>query len=146
MNFKDAMHATVLDYPGGADSLAPRMGIKSAAVLRSKANPNIDTHHMRLDEAITMMVCSGDYRVMHAMASDMGGVFSLLPIGEITEANIFALIMQATAKHGDVCKEFNDAMEDGHLSREEKKLMIEKVQNVISSLYQLKNSLEISND
>lgn len=142
MNFKDAMHATVLDYPGGADSLAPRMGIKSPQVLRSKVNPNIDTHHLRLDEAISMVVCSGDYRLMHAMASDMGGVFSLLPTGDITEKNIFALIMQATAKHGDVCKEFHEAMEDGHVSPEEKKLMIVKVQNVISSLYTLKNLLE----
>lgn len=52
MNVKDATHATVHDYPGGAESLAPRMGIKSPQVLRNKVNPTTDTHHLRLDEAI----------------------------------------------------------------------------------------------
>lgn len=142
MNVKDAMHATVKDYPGGAESLAPRMGIKSPAVLRSKVNPNIDTHHLHLDQAVSMMVLSGDYRIMHAMAGEMGGVFELLPTGNVTEANIFALIMHASAKHGDICQEFHEAMADGHLSNDEKAMMIDKVQATISSLYKLKQLLE----
>lgn len=144
MNFKDAMHATVLDYPGGADSLAPRMGIKSPQVLRSKVNPNIDTHHLRLDEAVIMMALTGDHRIMHAIAGELGGVYALLLEGKVTEANIFAMIMHATAKHGDICEEFHEAMEDGTLSAEEKKLMAIKVNDAISSLYKLKNALEKS--
>ncbi len=36
MNIVDAAYHTVHDYPGGANALAPRMGIKSPAVLNSK--------------------------------------------------------------------------------------------------------------
>ena len=64
MNVKDATHATVHDYPGGAESLAPRMGIKSPQVLRNKVNPATDTHHLRLDEAVRMMAVTGDYRII----------------------------------------------------------------------------------
>ena len=37
MNILDAAYHTVHDYKGGANALAPRMGIKSPAVLNSKA-------------------------------------------------------------------------------------------------------------
>ena len=45
MNILDAAYHTVHDYKGGANALAPRMGMKSPAVLNSKVNPITDTHH-----------------------------------------------------------------------------------------------------
>ncbi|WP_341772648.1 phage regulatory CII family protein, partial [Burkholderia pseudomallei] len=47
MNIIDAAYAVVHDYPGGSESLAPRLGM-SAAVLRNKVNPNNATHHLGL--------------------------------------------------------------------------------------------------
>ena len=55
MNIIDAAYHTVHDYPGGATALALRLGIKSPAVLNSKVNPNTDTHHITLVEAIKIM-------------------------------------------------------------------------------------------
>ena len=60
MNVKDATHATVHDYPGGAESLAPRMGIKSPQVLRNKAQAHIidaqdEHHHDEADAHVFMM-------------------------------------------------------------------------------------------
>ena len=61
MNILDAAYNTVHDYKGGASALAPRMGIKSPAVLNSKVNPNTDTHHLTLLEASKLMALTTEY-------------------------------------------------------------------------------------
>ena len=63
MNIHDAAHATIHDYPGGAASLAPRLGMVQA-VLNSKVNPNTHTHHLTLAEALRVMVMTGDHRIL----------------------------------------------------------------------------------
>lgn len=68
MNIIDAAHKTVHAYPGGSESLAPRIAM-SAAVLRNKVNPNNSTHHLTLVEASEVMGVTGDYRILHALAA-----------------------------------------------------------------------------
>lgn len=70
MNILDAAYNTVHDYKGGASALAPRMGIKSPAVLNSKVNPNTHTHHITLLEAVKLMEITGDYRILQEYAPD----------------------------------------------------------------------------
>lgn len=66
---------TVQEYPGGSESLAPRMSNgMSAATLRGKVNPNNDRNLLSLQEANELMGKSGDYRILHAMAADHGFV------------------------------------------------------------------------
>src|SRR5690606_4424393 len=73
MNVIDAAYSTVHDYPGGAEALAARMG-KSAAVLRSKVNPNTSTHHLTLAEADEILGKTRDLRMLHALAANHGCV------------------------------------------------------------------------
>ena len=47
MNVVDAAYLAVHTYPGGSESLGPRIGM-SPAVLRNKVNPNCSTHHLSL--------------------------------------------------------------------------------------------------
>jgi len=70
MNITDAAYNTVHDHPGGASALAPRMGIKSPAVLNSKVNPNTDTHHLTLAEASKLMALTGDFRILQALSAE----------------------------------------------------------------------------
>jgi len=65
MNTIDAAYHTVHDYPGGAEALAPRMGM-SAAVLRNKVNPNNTTHHLTYAEAQRIVALTGDVRMLQA--------------------------------------------------------------------------------
>ena len=44
MTPQDAFHATCHAYPGGCESLAPRLGM-TPAVLRNKARPGCHTNH-----------------------------------------------------------------------------------------------------
>lgn len=74
MNTRDAAYMTSLNYPGGVPALAARMGM-DARDLSRKLNPN--TGNLGLDEAIVLMVMSGDYRILHAMADELG--YTLAP-------------------------------------------------------------------
>ncbi len=44
LNILDAAHKVIHGYPGGCESLAPRLGM-APQVLRNKANPNTESHH-----------------------------------------------------------------------------------------------------
>lgn len=49
--------------------MAARIGIDARELAR-KLNPN--TGDLGLDEAVVLMVLSGDHRILHAMADELG--------------------------------------------------------------------------
>lgn len=68
MDVIDAAHKTVHNPKhGGSTAIAARMGM-SSTVLNNKVNPNTDTHHLRLDEALTIMEYTNDTAIIQAMA------------------------------------------------------------------------------
>ena len=69
MNTRDAAYLTGHHYPGGVPALAARMGM-DARELSRKLNPN--TSALSLDEAVVLMALSGDHRILHAMAAELG--------------------------------------------------------------------------
>ena len=146
MNVKDATHATVHDYPGGAESLAPRMSIKSPQVLRNKVNPTTDTHHLRLDEAVRMMAVTGDYRIIEAMAGELGGTFALLPTSQVTEQSLIAMLLNASNAHGNTCKVFSEALADGYLDHIERKDINQALDETIQTLYCIKQAMQVDTD
>lgn len=77
MNTKDAAYLTGHNYPGGAPALAARMGM-DARKLSRKLNPNA-IHSLTLDEAEVLMALSGDHRILHAMAAELGYVCTPIP-------------------------------------------------------------------
>src|SRR5690606_17565252 len=82
MNTTDAAYHTVHDYPGGSESLGPRVGI-SPAVLRNKVNPNNETHRLALDEAQKITAVTGDHRMLQAWAHSEGFVLIRRPTGSV---------------------------------------------------------------
>ncbi|MDO5541745.1 MAG: phage regulatory CII family protein [Acinetobacter sp.] len=120
MNIIDAAYHTVHDYPGGATALAPRLGIKSPAVLNSKVNPNTDTHHITLVEAIKIMAITNDYRILQSMNAHLGKVAIDLPqIPECRDAALTDLVLSFGMKGGDVYTLFKTMMADGRITRGE---------------------------
>lgn len=138
MNINDAAYNTAHDYPGGCDSLAPRMGINSGAVLRNKVNPNMDTHHLRLDEAVKMMEFTGDTRIAQAIAFQLGGVFVKLPDCDVEDERCIEtltdLFMCAMSAQGQTCAELQVRKADGELCSEDRKVLTEKAQGVIEAM------------
>ncbi|MEM5384164.1 phage regulatory CII family protein [Paraburkholderia phymatum] len=119
MNILDTAHAVVHDYKGGCESLAPRVGM-SAQVLRNKANPNTDTHHLTLRNAIDVTAMTDDDRILEAWARERGFALVKVPdVGNCNDAAIVELMGEAWATHGAVGKEICKTLEDGRVELRE---------------------------
>lgn len=119
MNTIDAAHRTVHDYPGGSESLGPRVDI-SAAVLRNKVNPNNSTHHLTLAEAVRIADLTADYRMLKAWANEAGFLLVKAPDGvgecDMSMLEKVAAFMVASGMFG---KEIYDSLADGRVDQAE---------------------------
>ena len=133
MDVIDAAHKTVHNPKhGGSTAIAARMGM-SSTVLNNKVNPNTDTHHLRLDEAITIMEYTNDTSIIQAMAQRLGGVFCMVD-GEATQASILMTALSTSACQGDVMSEMQQALEDGRIDCKEHDALQTKIQDAIVTL------------
>ncbi|OTG64365.1 hypothetical protein B9T25_13065 [Acinetobacter sp. ANC 4470] len=120
MNILDAAYHTVHDFKGGANALAPRMGIRSPAVLNSKVNTNTDTHHLTLLEASKMMGITGDFRILHELNAEHGKVAIDLPvIPECRDTALTELALSTGIGGGDIQAVFKQMMADGRITEGE---------------------------
>ena len=133
MNVIDAAHKTVHnDKHGGSTAIAARMGM-SSTVLNNKVNPNTDTHHLRLDEALTIMEYTNDTSIIQAMAQRLGGVFYKVD-GEATQASIIMTALSTSACQGDIMSEMQQALEDGRIDCKEHDALQTKIQDAMVAL------------
>jgi hypothetical protein len=116
MNINDAAHKTVHAYPGGSESLAPRIGM-SAAVLRNKVNPNNTTHHLTLVEASEVMGVTGDDRILHALAAQHG--YTLQRIEAPGQDSVVTALLAAAALKGKLASLVAEAIADGRITGNE---------------------------
>lgn len=124
MNLIDAAHKTVHDYPGGSQSLGPRIDM-SPAILRNKVNPNNTTHHLTLAEADEIMSVTGDHRILHVLAAQHGYVLQRSDDAPV-EGSLMQLLLRANAAEGDLDQELELALADGQVSPNELKALMEK--------------------
>lgn len=120
MNVTDAAYHTVHDYPGGADSLAPRAGISSGQLLRNKVNINQEYHHLTLAEAGRIVGITQDRRIPDAFAALVGCL--LVNVGELHGVSDMALLETYTnlmKRLGDFSQEFHSALSDGRITHKE---------------------------
>jgi hypothetical protein len=71
----------------------------SAALLRSKVNPNNTTHHLTLVEAGEIMSVTDDHQILHAMAAEQG--YTLQLIGAVPGGDLMRTLLHANAVEGD---------------------------------------------
>jgi len=117
MHVLDAAAQTVHAYPGGAESLAPRIGV-SAGILRNKVNVNNTTNHLTLAEANEIMAATGDHRILQALAQEHG--YALHHIGEGEGgAPIVSHLLALGMAEGALSRTIHDALADGVISANE---------------------------
>nr|WP_316642866.1 phage regulatory CII family protein [uncultured Roseateles sp.] len=98
MNVLDAAYWTGQKYPGGAEGLALRMGRPN---LSDELNPNRKSAKLGLHDSVVMQVMARDYRILHAMAAELGHMAVPLPDlaeGEAPGAAQVALVAQDFGK------------------------------------------------
>ena len=118
MNVDDAAHAVVHDYPGGSESLSPRVGV-GAAVLRNKVNTNTTTHHLTLKEAVRITAITGDMRILHAFAMECGHIAMAAPGEDDVQASdmaVLELVAAVGGSQGDLFGSIHRALADGQLT------------------------------
>ncbi|KAF1005450.1 MAG: hypothetical protein GAK28_03202 [Luteibacter sp.] len=124
MNVLDAAQATVKAYPGGAESLAPRLEM-TGALLRAKANPAQDRNHFTLQEIDRLMDVTGDHRILHAMAHAHGYVLQrcdeLEREREQAQCRVDALVLALMQATGGLAGTIAEAREDGVITPNEAK-------------------------
>lgn len=121
MNVDDAAHAVVHDYPGGSESLGPRVGI-GAAVLRSKVNLKTTTHHLHLKEAARITSLTGDMRILQAFAQECGHIVLAAPGEDDRHASdmaVLELVAAVGGSQGDLFGSIHRALADGQLTSTE---------------------------
>lgn len=137
MNVLDAAYDTVHQYPGKSDALATRMGM-TGALLRGKVNPNSDRNRLALEEADEMMGKTGDYRILHALAANHGGIFVQLDTPQA--GSLIAALLATDSAKGDLSKVVAEAVKDGRITPNEQakiRKAVAAVQALVSMVGQL---------
>lgn len=133
MDVIDAAHKTVHNPKhGGSIALAARMGM-SSTVLNNKVNPTTPTHHLRLDEALTIMEYTGDTSIIQAMAHRLGGEFTTSS-SQTPQASLLMTALSTSACQGELMVEMYRALEDGIIDCKENESIQTNIQNMIVAL------------
>lgn len=142
MNITDAAYAVAHDYPGGTESLAPRLSMVPA-VLRNKVNQNNTTHHLTLSEAVRMSDITNDLRILEAWAREAGKVLIDLPIAEnCADSDVIDLMARAWETNGDIGREVNETFKDGRVEPHEAKKVRDRVWSHIVTVVSLASRIE----
>lgn len=139
MNVADAAYAVVHDYPGGTESLAPRLGM-SGAVLRNKANPHCDTHRLALDEAVRITDITNDDRMLRAWAAHRGQALVDLDVGE-PRGPVVAHVLDMQTHEGELSRVLASALADGVITPNEMRAIDAAALDVQGALLGLVNRL-----
>lgn len=118
MNVLDAAYHTVHDYPGGAAALALRLGKSCSSLSHEVKPPAGSTAKHGLLDAVKIMQLAGDYRVLHAIAAQCGGMF--VPLPELAEESPCAHgVARVAREFADVMGEVASSMADAVVSDNE---------------------------
>lgn len=142
MNITDAAYAVAHDYPGGTESLAPRMSMV-AAVLRNKVNPNNTTHHLTLAEAMRMSEITGDLRIAEAFARQLGLACMEIPQPEnCADGEVIEMLSESMKTFGEVGHEVNRTFADGRVEQHEVRRVRDAIWSHLGKLFGLSNRIE----
>lgn len=99
-------------------AIARLMG-KGATVLANKLNPDCDSHHLNLAEAVAVTELTGDNRILEAWAASRAKVLVDLPIGAVSDDDLVEQVLLAQAVFGKLMQAIHDARADGVIDRME---------------------------
>lgn len=140
MSLRDAAFNTVHDYPGGAVSLAPRVG-KTPSSLSHEVTAT-GTAKLGLLDAEKIVILTGDLRILEAFATDCGQMLVPLPSAIVLSTDDCMLRLADTAREfGELCKEVGGDLADGKISDNELRRFHKERSELIASLQALGESL-----
>lgn len=136
MNITDALHRAVHSYPGGAESLAPRLRI-SASSLSHKVSPTYPTAHCSPGEMAAIMELTGDHGPLQALAERLG--YMLLPMPAVgMDGDQLAQRMAASVREfGEFVAEVAKDLADNQVSDNELRAIERELAEMMGAAQQL---------
>ena len=142
MNLLDAAYNVVHDYPGGSQSLAPRLG-KSATTLSHEVTAT-GTAKLGLLDAAKITELTGDVRLLAAFAANAGQMLVPLPKIQADASDDCMLRLADTAREfGDLCREVASDMADGVISSNDLSRIDTECGQLIASVHALREALGV---
>lgn len=141
MNVMDAAYNLVAAYPGGAASLAPRVG-KAATTLAHEVN-RTGTAKLGVETAVAISVLSQDMRILEAFAAQCGRM--TLPLPEVLQegdSTVLARLGDMLREQSHVVREVTESLADGHISGNEHARIRREVGELISTATQMLKAVE----
>lgn len=114
-----AAYDTVHEYPGGAPRLAQFLGVRPGT-LNNKVDPGCETHHLSVDEALALMLISGDYRILEALSRSTNHLcIRLEHLASVSDLDLLTAYTQLHERLGKVAGAIREAFADGRFERAE---------------------------
>ncbi len=121
----EAMWAVVHEFPrlarrkSGAVGLAPLVGMRPGT-LSNKVNPDLDSHHLTVHEAVAIQNAAKDFRILQAEAAILN--HAVIPLGDFSRVSDVELLDAYAALHeqiGEHARAIRETLEDGRIERVE---------------------------
>jgi hypothetical protein len=116
LSVRDAAYHTVREYPGGAVALAARLGMK-ANTLSHKVAPNSINVYLGLEEAINIQAFTQDYRILYAMARELG--HACINVTQTTVEDVNQNIASTVSEFGAYLKAVSESVADNRVTDNE---------------------------
>lgn len=110
--------AYLLGKDHNISEIARLMG-KGETVLANKLNPDCDSHHLNLGEAVAITELTGDNRILKAWAASRGKALVDLPTGVVSDDDLVEQVLLAQSVFGKLMQSIHDARADGVIDRME---------------------------
>lgn len=145
MNTTDAAYHVVHDYPGGSESLGPRVDI-SAAVLRNKVNRTPPKegkrHHLTLAEAVRITDFANDDRILRAWAHQRGYLLVKAPEGSNEcDMSVLESVTGSVMDHGGFIGTIHESLIDNDLTPSEIEKIEKAAKKAMTAIVNLLNRL-----
>ncbi len=143
MTMKHLAYRFAHEFAGGVIGLAAMMG-KGQQVLSSKLNPNVDTHHLTVDEFEML----GDFTnrnedIARYFAEKINAVLIKLPEAPIDgDMGMLDLVMSSIKELGEVFSVFQVAWADGRINAREYDQVSNEIDDVIARLLEFKAAVK----
>lgn len=108
--------AYLLGQATNISDLARKLG-KSPVVLANKMNPDCDSHHLNLGEAVAVTELADDNRILEAWAAGRGLVLVARPHGSVSDDELVEQVLLAQSVFGKLMQAIHDARADGFIDR-----------------------------
>ena len=128
--------AYLLGKRNNISELARMLG-KGTTILANKMNPECDTHHLSLGEAVAITEMTGDNSILDAWAASRGKVLVDIPAGVTTDEELADLVMIVSESVAQVFCAYREARRDGVIDRHERQEIGQCVRGAIRDLLSL---------